>query len=138
LYHNNPRQHVTTTLLDLLMLPICDRTSLIDTFIILHAGFVTAVYKTIGPHFGAQFLERLVMEFDKFYGLQKNVESSSKEASNLITMLSNMYTFQMVGSNIVFDYIRLLLSELSELNTELLLKLIRSKFHYCYCTSQPI
>jgi nucleolar MIF4G domain-containing protein 1 len=128
LFHNNPRQYVTSALIDLIIGLICDRASLMDTFIILHAGFVSAVYKVIGTQFGAQLLERMVTDFDKFYGEEKRRGDGRKEASNMIALFAEMYTFQVISSTVLFDLIRLLLAELSELNTELLLKLIKSAY----------
>jgi len=126
IYDKNPRQHVTLILIDILVDLISDRTNLTDTFIILHAGFVAAVYKVVGPHFGAQLLERLVSEFDVHYDLEKASNDGRKEASNIIALLAEMYTFQVVGSTIIFDYIRWFLTALSDLNTELLLKTIKN------------
>ncbi|RFU31974.1 hypothetical protein B7463_g4354, partial [Scytalidium lignicola] len=134
LYRNNPRQHVTSTLVDLLLISVCEPTSLPDTLIILPAGFITAIYKVVGTDFGAQIVQRLVELFDEHYeravalitdGPAAATSESSKETSNLITLLAEMYNFQVVGSNLVFDYIRLFLEKLSELNAELLLKIIR-------------
>jgi nucleolar MIF4G domain-containing protein 1 len=125
-YNSNARQHVTSTLIELLMGLLCDRTSLMDTFIILHAGFIAAVYRVIGAHFGAQILERLVGDFDRLYVEQRALESSTKETTNLFALLAELYTFQVVNSNIIFDCIRFLLQEVSDLNTELLLKLIKN------------
>jgi nucleolar MIF4G domain-containing protein 1 len=48
-----------------------------------------------------------------------------KQTSNLITFVSELYTFQLIGPNLVFDYIRRLLENLSELNAELLLRIVR-------------
>jgi nucleolar MIF4G domain-containing protein 1 len=125
-YEKNARQHVTSILIDILMGLISDRTTLTDTFMILHAGFITATYKVIGAHFGAQLLERLVSEFDTQYELEKNSNEGRKEASNIIALLAEMYTFQVIGSTIIFDYIRYFLTEISDLNTELLLKIIKN------------
>jgi len=127
LYQSNPRQYVTSTLIDLLLGLVCDRASLMDTFIILHAGFVAAVYKVIGADFGAQLVERVVTDFDRFYQDQQSLEAGSKEASNLMSFVSELYNFQVIGSNLVFDYIRLFLDTMSETNTELLLRIIKSK-----------
>jgi nucleolar MIF4G domain-containing protein 1 len=125
-YSSNARQHVASTLIDLLVEHICDRAALSDTFLILHAGFFAALYKVVGTQFGAQLLERLVTEFDKFYQEEKTERVQAKQTSNLIALLSDLYALQVTTSTIVFDFIRLLLSELSEFNTELLLKLIRT------------
>lgn len=134
LYRENARQHVTSTLVDLLLISVCEPTTLPDTLIILPAGFITAVYKVIGTDFGAQVIERVVELFDEHYnraskadnsGRAASASDSSKETSNLITLLAELYNFQVVGSNLIFDYIRLFLQTLSELNAELLLRIIR-------------
>ncbi|KAI9822293.1 MAG: suppressor of glycerol defect [Pycnora praestabilis] len=126
LYRDNPRQHVTSTLIDLLLGLLCDKTILMDTFLILHAGFMAAVYKVIGIDFGAQVIQRLVEEFDKVYGNGTAREADGKETTNLIALLAELYKFQVVGSTLIFDYIRIFLFQMSEINTELLLKVIRN------------
>ena len=122
-YQNNPRGYVTTVLIDLLIGLLADETTLPDTFLILHAGFIAAIYKVIGPDFGAQMVERVVSEFDKYF--QRNKDGFGKNTTNLMTVVAELYCFQLIGSNLVFDYIRLFLDGLSEINTELLLRLVR-------------
>ncbi|KAG9249151.1 hypothetical protein BJ878DRAFT_431771 [Calycina marina] len=139
LYRDNARQHVTSTLVDLLLTSVCEPTSLPDTLIILPAGFIAAIYKIIGTDFGAQVIQRIVELFDAHYdraaalltdGPTSATTDISKETSNLIMLLAEMYNFQVVGSNLIFDYIRQFLGKLTELNTELntelLLKIIRT------------
>jgi nucleolar MIF4G domain-containing protein 1 len=135
LYRENARQHVTSTLVDLLLTSVCEPTSLPDTLIILPAGFIAAIYKIIGTDTGAQVIQRIVELFDEHYaratasGQDRPAAATSdtrKETSNLIMLLSEMYNFQVVGSNLIFDYIRLFLVKLTELNAELLLKIIRT------------
>jgi nucleolar MIF4G domain-containing protein 1 len=132
LYRDNARQHVTSVLVDILLTSVCEPTSLPDTLIILPAGFIAAVYKIIGTDFGAQIVQRIVELFTEHYqravdaSQQGSTSDSSKETSNLIMLLSEMFNFQVVGSNLMFDYIRMLLETLSELNAELLLKMIRT------------
>ncbi|KAH8724478.1 hypothetical protein GQ44DRAFT_617977 [Phaeosphaeriaceae sp. PMI808] len=123
-YQNNPRGYVNTTLADLLMGMLSDPSALLDTFLILHAGFIAAVYKVIGPDFGAQIVERIVAEFDQHY--QRNKEGTGKQTTNLVSLLADLYTFQVIGSNLIFDYIRFFLDELSDINTELLLRIVRA------------
>ncbi|EXJ59819.1 hypothetical protein A1O7_03966 [Cladophialophora yegresii CBS 114405] len=120
-YQFNPRQDVTTVLIELLLTLLCDRSALQNTFVILHAAFATAVYKVVGVDFGAELLAQLVARFDQY----RDDNAGGKEALNLVSLLANLFTFHMIGSSIVFDYIRLLLERLSENNTELLLRLIR-------------
>lgn len=121
-YTRNARQHVTSLLIELLANLICDPSVLNDTFLILHAGFAAAVYRTVGIDFGAQLLESIVQSFDTHYGTFEG-----KQALNLLAFLSNLYAFQVVGSEIMFDYIRMLLDKehFSEASTELLLRVIR-------------
>lgn len=135
LYRENARHHVTSTLVDVLLTSVCEPTALPDTLIILPAGFIAAIYKIIGTDFGAQVIQRIVELFTDHYqraidasqqGPAAPTSDSSKETSNLIMLLSEMFNFQVVGSNLMFDYIRLLLGTLSELNAELLLKIIRT------------
>ncbi|EPE26893.1 ARM repeat-containing protein [Glarea lozoyensis ATCC 20868] len=126
LYRQNARQHVTSTLVDLLLNSVCEPTSLPDTLIILPAGFIAAVYKIIGMDFGAQVVQRVVELFDEHYERASATPESSKETSNLVMLLSELYNFQVIGSNLIYDYFKLFLGKLSELNAELLLKIIRA------------
>jgi len=134
-YRDNARQHVTSTLVDLLLISVCEPTSLPDTLIILPAGFIAAVYKIIGTDFGAQIIQRITELFEEHYsralanaqeGSTAATTEGSKETSNLIMLLSELYIFQVVGSNLLYNYIRLFLEKLSELNAELLLRVIRA------------
>lgn len=135
LYRDNPRQHVTSSLIDVLLTSVCEPTTLPDTLIILPAGFIAAIYKVVGTDFGAQVTQKIVELFDERYGrisaaLKDGPAAatidSSKETSNLIMLLSEMYNFQVVGSNLIFDLIKRFLARLTELNAELLLKVIRT------------
>ncbi|KAK0868996.1 suppressor of glycerol defect [Friedmanniomyces endolithicus] len=126
LYTKHARQHVTSTLIDLLVSLVSDPSPLNDPFIILHAGFATAVYKVIGPDFGAQLLEEVTKAFDQHSQSPDGASEGGKNRVNLIAFLSNLYTFQLVASPILYDYIRLLLNDLSEPNTELLLRILRT------------
>jgi nucleolar MIF4G domain-containing protein 1 len=123
-YQNNPRGYVNTTLVDLLMGMLSDPSALIDSFLILHAGFIAAVYKVVGPDFGAQIVERIVSEFDQHY--ESNKKGSGKQTTNLMSLVAELYTFQVIGSNLVFDYVRYFLDELTDINTELLLRIVRA------------
>lgn len=127
LYRDYPRQHVTSILDDLVLVQICEPTSLPDTLLILYAGFSTATYKVIGPDFGAQLIQHTVERFQSYHAQAcgKAPQDVSKHTSNLITFLAEIYNFQLIGCNLIFDYIRLLLDDLSEVNAELLLRIVR-------------
>ncbi|KAL2185985.1 hypothetical protein L209DRAFT_754493 [Thermothelomyces heterothallicus CBS 203.75] len=129
LYREHPRQHVTSSLVDLLLIQVCEPTSLPDTLLILSAGFATAAYMVLGTDFGGQLIQDMVQRFDKYYEEAKLAALERpdvpKQTSNLITFMSELYTFQLIGPNLIFDYIRMLLENLSELNAELLLRIVR-------------
>ena len=125
LYRENPRQYVSTNLIDLLMDLICDRTSLEDTFLILHGAFIAAIYKVVGTEIGAQLVLRIVQEFDNLY-LNSSPEGG-KRLLNLTSLISQLYNFHVVSSGLMFDLILMVISDLSEKHTELLLKIVRSK-----------
>jgi len=122
-YQKSARQHVTSTMVDLLVSRASDPSILNETFLILHAGFATALFKVVGTDFGAQILEQIIIGIDR-----SRVEDAGegKATLNLIGFLSYLYTFQLTGSAIMFDYIRIFLEGLSENNTELLLRMIRT------------
>ncbi|OJD24214.1 hypothetical protein ACJ73_04426 [Blastomyces percursus] len=124
LYQDYPRHSVTTTVIDLLMGMVYDPSTLQDTFIILHAGFIAALYKVLGMDFGAEFIERIVKKFDEDY--ERKDGGLSKQMVNAVSLLAHLYNFHVIGCNLIFDYIRLLLKEINEVNTELLLKIIRN------------
>ncbi|KAL2045718.1 hypothetical protein N7G274_002149 [Stereocaulon virgatum] len=126
LFRDHPRQYVSTTLLDLLMGLLSDPTSLQDTFIILHAGFIAAVYKVSGFDFGAQAVERIYKEFVQYYDPDADHENMGKRPSNLIRLLAELYNFQVISCNLIYDFVRLFLDKLSESNTELLLRIVRN------------
>ena len=131
LYRENPRQHVATALIDLLIGLLSDPTSLQDTFIILHAGFIAAVYKVIGIDFGAHLVQRVVEEFDRVYADVAHSVSNGKKLTNLISLVAELYNLQVISSRLVYDFVQLFLQDLSEMKTELLLKIIRSEYSYC-------
>lgn len=126
-YQNNARQHVSTVVLDLLMGLLCDPTSLPDTFTILYGGFIAAVYKIIGIEFGAQAIQRIDKRFAQHYSSEINSDSTTKRCTNLMGLLAEMYNFQVISSNLIYDYIRLFLEDLTETSAELVLKIVRSK-----------
>ena len=125
LYRQNPRQHVTTLLLDVLYGLICDPSPLQDTFMILHGGFIAALHRTLGNEFAAQAIQRFVEEFDSTSSIQDESEAIGKKMLNLTTFLAELYNFQVVGSSLVYDYIRMFVKHLSEEHTELLLKIAK-------------
>ncbi|KAL6852829.1 suppressor of glycerol defect [Amphichorda felina] len=130
LYQNNARGDVTEVLTDVILAQVCKPESLPDQFFVLTGGFAAAVYKIVGSSFGSHLIRRVVNDFGQEYdkaSASRNDESAiPKEPSNLITLLSQLYVFEVVGCKIIFDYMERLLADLSEINVELLLRICRN------------
>ncbi|CCJ28476.1 unnamed protein product [Pneumocystis jirovecii] len=131
LYNLNPRYFVNLELIMLLLTYITSQTTLKDSYLILYSGFVTALYRIIGIDFGAFFLQKLFKTFREFYSKESSkkeindtIVSYNKECINLITVLSELYNFQVISCTLIYDLVRLFLNEITDLNTELLLKII--------------
>ena len=130
-YASNPRGQVTSVLVDAIMSQISNTATLSDTFFILQGGFVAGLYRIIGESFASHVVTRVVEDFREEYSRAAKLPVADvaqplpKESSNLVTFLAELYVFQVVSCGLIFDLVRLFLDELSELNTELLLRIVR-------------
>ncbi|RKL27698.1 hypothetical protein BFJ72_g12946 [Fusarium proliferatum] len=129
LYQNNARGDVTDVITDAIVAQISKPESLPDQFFVLTGGFAAAIYRLIGSSFGSVLIRRIVEDFGGHYeqaSKGQNAESAiQKEASNILTLLSQLYVFEVVTCKIIFDYMERLLSDLNEINVELLLRICR-------------
>lgn len=121
-YQTNPRQEVTSVIIDLVLTTFTIPSTLQNTFIILHAAFLAALYKLLGADFAAEVVSRLIETFDKCHN-DPNIQG--KGSLNLISLLANLFTFGVVSSTLIFDHIKLLLSDFGENSAELLLRIVR-------------
>ena len=120
LYRTNPRADVTSILTSILLNLLAAQHTLFDTFVILHAGFVAALYRVVGLDLAAYLVQTLVERFDALYG------EEGKDSVNMVVFLSELYNFGVVGAGLVFDFIRMFLGRLDEFDTEVLLKIIQN------------
>ncbi|KAK6537962.1 suppressor of glycerol defect [Orbilia ellipsospora] len=132
-YRDHPRQSVTSTLTSLVLASISNEVNTRETFFTLYGGFVAALYKILGTDFGAYFVQSLVEDFDRCYeeALKTNEEpgsisASKKQTNDFVSLLAELYNFGVIGSSLIFDLIRIFVSEVAELNAELLLRIVRS------------
>ncbi|KAM5372928.1 hypothetical protein ACJZ2D_007265 [Fusarium nematophilum] len=129
LYQKNARGDVTEIITDAIMAQICKPESLPDQFFVLTGGFAAAIYRIIGSSFGSHLIRRIVADFGAQYDqASKDINAESaiqKEASNIMTLLSQLYVFEVVRCKIIFDYMERLLGDLTEINVELLLRICR-------------
>ncbi|RYP32689.1 hypothetical protein DL767_005091 [Monosporascus sp. MG133] len=124
LYDNNPRQTVTSTLVETVLALVCSPEKRPDSFFTMTAGFVAAIHRSAGTAASAYFIQQMVEAFNKHYEAASGDQSDSA-SKHLIALLAELYNMQVVGCNLIFDFVRLFLEQLSELGTELLLKTIQ-------------
>lgn len=122
LYLSNPRHLVSENLTSIVLESIVQQGRLLDTFVYLHATLVVAIYRLQGVEFGALFIQTLIEKFDSYY----DQPTKGKEISNIVSLLSAVYTFQLISSKLLYDVIKFLISDLNETNAELLLRIIRN------------
>ncbi|KAH7029367.1 uncharacterized protein B0I36DRAFT_290991 [Microdochium trichocladiopsis] len=124
LYTTNPRQAVTSILTDILLVLVCSPEKRPDSFFTMIAGFIAATHKALGMAFAAQFVQQLVETLDKYHD-QAAGDHSDSGSKHAATLLAELYNMQVISCTLVFDYVRLFLQNLNELNTELLLRIIQ-------------
>ncbi|ORX58919.1 ARM repeat-containing protein, partial [Hesseltinella vesiculosa] len=137
LYGVYPRHDVNTTVTELILTSISQKANLLDSFVILYATIVASLYRLIGIEFAAHFVQTLVESFEKYYKQsQEAIERGdevgedgpvgTREARNLLTLILELYNFQVVACILVYDLIRSLIGQMHEQSVELLLKIVRT------------
>ncbi|CAE6533419.1 unnamed protein product [Rhizoctonia solani] len=128
LYRSHPRNDVTRALTSIILDSVSSSANLLDTFVILHAAFVAAIHKIIGIEFAAYFIEHTVSSYEKHWSQNSHEPGvGSKESSNLLVLVSELYNFQVISCVLIYDLVRALLnSEFSEFDVELLLKVLKN------------
>ncbi|KAJ8072377.1 suppressor of glycerol defect [Marasmius tenuissimus] len=145
LFRNNRRHDVTSTLTTLIIDGISSHSTLLDSYVVLHAAFVSSLHKIVGIEFAAYFVQNVVSSYEQHFEALRNTpddtnletrtgggsnEDRGKEASNLVVLLSELYNFQVISCVLLYDIIRGLLDgDIGEVQVELLLKIVRNSGH---------
>lgn len=97
--------------------------SIVDTdqpvqhsLITVYTALVTALYDRVGVNFAAQFLQTLV----------ERVYNSTDVKQNLVMLITEMYSFNIVSSNLPYEMIEKCLELLNETQIERILTILRS------------
>ncbi|KAG7662662.1 SGD1 [[Candida] subhashii] len=122
LFLSHPRHTLNEEITSIILDSIIQQGRLLDTFVYLHACVVVALYRLEGVEFGAHFIQTIVEKFEDY----NKQESKTKECSNIVSLLSSIYLFQLVSSKLLYDLIKVLINNLNENNADLLLRLIRN------------
>lgn len=120
-YGEFPRQSVTECLTLLVVDAVVSQGRLQDLFVLVYCALVAALYRTQGVEFGAYFVQTLVERLDL-----ARAQNDAHACTNLASLVAGCYLLQVVLSQLVYDIIRELVVDITELNTEILLKLVRS------------
>ncbi|KAI7891554.1 uncharacterized protein EV154DRAFT_464139 [Mucor mucedo] len=132
-----PRHDVTSTISDLILTSIAQKNNLLDSFVITYATIVASLYRLIGIEFAAHFVQTLVEMFEKDHkkcleSIQRGDDNGdegyegARETKNLLTLILELYNFQVLSCVIIYDIVRELISSLDEHSVDLLLRIIRT------------
>ncbi len=127
LYREYPRREVTETILELVLTAITSQANLLDSFILVFAALIGALSHMVGVEFAAFLLQRIVEIYDEKNSKGNSLSDEAKRTvMNLISFLSFIYDLQIVSYKIIGDIIYEAVSRLDELDTEIVLKLVRN------------
>ncbi|KAJ1943489.1 suppressor of glycerol defect [Linderina macrospora] len=108
---------------------------MLDTFLYVNAALVGAIYRAAGLEPVAHLVQKLMEEFDKRFVLGQEAfkageddseeGSAGKECQNLTVYIAELYNFQVISCQLVYDVIRMCIQDINEFSAELLLKIIR-------------
>ncbi|EFX00945.1 nuclear protein [Grosmannia clavigera kw1407] len=142
LYLDYPRQFVTDAVIEKLLEQVAIEGALSNSVIILIAGVATAIYQVKGVDFGAHFIQQSATLFRQNYmasgqdaatgetrAQHHSWAPTSKVLLNLLGLIAELYNFRMIGPNLIYDYVRMLLDNFTETNTELLLRIFETSGH---------
>ncbi|KAJ2534843.1 suppressor of glycerol defect [Coemansia sp. RSA 1935] len=138
-YQKYPRHHVTSVLTSLILQSIESRTHMLDTFLYVNAAIVGAVFRIVGLEPVAHLVQKLMEEFEQRFTQsmtefkaaqgaeagEGDAMTTGKECQNLCVFVAELYNFQVISCQLVYDVIRLCIKDINEFTAELLLKLIR-------------
>ncbi|KAI8639720.1 hypothetical protein BD408DRAFT_391902 [Parasitella parasitica] len=136
-YGTYPRHDVTATLTDIVLTSISQKSNLLDSFVITYATIIASLYRLVGIEFAAHLVQTLVEMFEKEHNkckesIRRGDNDSEegpeglKESKNLLTLVLELYNFQVLSCIIIYDLVRMLIANLDENSVELLLRIIRT------------
>ncbi|KAI9000175.1 armadillo-type protein, partial [Gaertneriomyces semiglobifer] len=133
-FRENSRHDVNEILTDSIIAFVGDHANLLDSFVMTYAAFIASLYNVIGIEFAAHMVQTMTELIEqsrsqylnaKANKIEGTVEINSKRCTNLVTLLAYLYNFGVISSILLFDVVRVTIDELSELDIELLLRILR-------------
>ncbi|PWN27278.1 hypothetical protein BDZ90DRAFT_232261 [Jaminaea rosea] len=124
------RAEVSHALARIIIETIASRTSnvlLTDTFVVVHAALVGALYRVVGVEFVAGFVQEMVSDLRRHYeearkstitaatsaegeeDEQEQEQERSRELTNLVSLAAHLYNLQVIACPLIYDLVRLFL-----------------------------
>ncbi|KAJ3124246.1 suppressor of glycerol defect [Nowakowskiella sp. JEL0407] len=138
LYRNNSRHDMTEIITETILNVVSDHANLLDSFVLTYAGFISCIFHVIGSDIGATITQTILEQYDKAHTetikmltaenngeINESVEAQSKKSTNLISLVACLYNLEVVSSVLVYDIVREAIKGFTELDVEILLKLIK-------------
>ncbi|KAJ3090803.1 suppressor of glycerol defect, partial [Physocladia obscura] len=96
-----------------------------------YSALISCIFNLTGIEFGAHFTQTAIELYIKSMNELKASAASTKElpskqATNLMTLLSHLYNFSVVGAPLVYDLVRGCLARMQEIDVEIVLKILRT------------
>ncbi|KAJ1565121.1 suppressor of glycerol defect, partial [Nowakowskiella sp. JEL0078] len=144
LFRKNSRHDMMEIITDTIVTVVADHSNLLDSFVLTYAGFIAVVFNLIGTDVGATFIQFIVELWDKSrlesIKLLRNTsissravavldQASSKRSTNLCSLIACLYNLEVMSSVLIYDIVRESISSLTELDVEILLKLLKISGH---------
>jgi nucleolar MIF4G domain-containing protein 1 len=103
------------------MLAHCQVPNIMANLVAVNASLVALLTDRIGLEIAGAVLEKFAELFQRAYA-----DSDSLLSSNLLTLLTTLYSFGVIECTLMFDLIRLFLESFAEIDMDLLLLLLKS------------
>ncbi|CAK4076700.1 unnamed protein product [Aphanomyces euteiches] len=126
IYRAHVRSDVNRVLLDALLATCCHETQIMHQLITISSALLGALFHSVGTEIVGFFIENFVKRFhEEIKKLHDSKEISdeditSKATTNLLLMITNLYTFETVHCTLVYDIFRFLIESFKPIDVELL------------------
>ena len=148
------QKDVTNSVTDLVIRMISDKSTLHESFVMLYATLLGALYRIIGIEFGAHLIQTLVISYRNVTMSLKRPPAllphtispssnaiyespnASKESLNLLVLLSELYNAHIISATLIYDLIRTFAEAdperadqvMGEIETESILKVLKCEW----------
>jgi nucleolar MIF4G domain-containing protein 1 len=119
LYNKSSKNDFHTTLCDTALDAACNTVNMTSDFMLVYAAFIVALHNVVGMEVGAHFAEQLIKRFEA-------VRTDRQKGTNVLLLMCHVYNLGLVFCGLIYDIIRLFCNDFSELNIELLFKLLKT------------